>query len=183
MDSGLVSNTLPIEITHKPILSSFYSKQVKVGESLGVCGVGFDSNSVVVFDGAIGNQIKPFNRASVCMAFRVPSSVSVGSHAVQIMQIDTGDVSNSLPLMVVAGTSSPSVISTSTTSAQPTQAPLVPTGPVVQTPTQTNAATALQQQLVQLITTLLQLVQQAVTQGLLTSSQVLSILNSIPAIH
>ena len=77
-------------------------------------------------------------------------------------------------------TASPVTPITTSPPAPTTTTPIVPTTPITTTPPTNNPSIqALQQQLIQLITLLLQLLEKAAAQGLLTSGQLNSALNAI----
>jgi hypothetical protein len=201
-DSGLTSNSIQVEIIDGPSIDSVdapywnwysiggYTPDSTIHLRIHIRGTGFDTKTAAYLDG--GSAPLAHTQGGGLLDFDLPNTLVPGStHTIQVKQSDSGAVSNIASFTVpqkpvTAPTPTPTPTPNPTPNCQTDNcsvSPIPTLTPTTPTPTQTSSNAALQQQLVQLITLLLQLVQKAATQGLLTSSQVLSILSSIQIPH
>jgi hypothetical protein len=162
-----------------PTVSYLSPTSAPVGSTVYVYGTNFDSATFVGLDGIYGTAIQPSAITVVSpteLSFVVPSSLSIGAHTLAAAEkAGSWPLSSWITLNVVETPQAP----TASSNPRPTsQAP----APLTPAPTNGNSSSsmlALQQQLIQLITLLLQLLQQAAAKGLLTSGQLNSVLNTI----
>lgn len=159
-----LSNSVSLYVvaaSQAPVVSSINPSSATVGATVYVYGLNFTPNTFIGLDGEQGTAIQPSSITLISpttLSFMIPYSLGLGHHSLAVAEkAGEWSLSNAVSLTVVAV--SPPVISV----------------PVNTGNGMSNASTAvLRQQLIQIITLLLQLLQQAAASGALTTDQLTS---------
>jgi hypothetical protein len=166
-------------VQQAPTVSYITPSSAMVGATVTVYGANFDTATFIGFDGAYGTAIQPSSITLISpteLSFAVPSSLGVGAHTLAVAEkAGPWNLSSPVTLNVVASASTPPIMCPAWGCNGPQPTPIPITGSGASSP----SLQAMQQELTQLISLLLQLLQQAAAQGLLSPSQLNSALNTI----